>query len=92
MKNLVNRGFKVSEGLARLTKKKLNSFASELAQEGVLTQKEKQAFSKNMDKLGKTVDKTIMKELKKTLGATEKKQAAKKRTATKKKPASRKKK
>lgn len=87
MKKLIDRGVRVSSGLASFTKKKVKGLAEDLAKEGVLTGPEKAMLFKGVDRVEKMVNDVILKEVKRMYGIAEqgKKKAAKKKSAKRKK-------
>ena len=67
MHDAVKRAFKVGDGLASLTSKKVKAFVAELEQEGVLTAQESKRVVSGLTQLKASVDKNIVAELKKIL-------------------------
>ena len=67
MKEVVKKAFRVSDGLASLTQKKIKSLISELEREGVLTKAEGSKAYKKLSKVKTGVYDIVSRELKKVL-------------------------
>jgi hypothetical protein len=77
---MIDRAFKISDGLARLAGKKIKAAVKELEQEGIITKAEGSKAIGQMSKVKKNIYDAVSRELKKILVQSKKSKSKKKRS------------